>query len=189
MTAVSTSPVSPPAADDRICCCGRVAVRARHTQSRVRHRSSAMRSIKLQPGKQAHAHMGGLPSNTRALTGEKRKVPVRPSAWRSRPGGARSPVPITASDLNFWSRCQSAGLSSALMGVAATVSSRAIGGRARVLLRLVRAQGRSLPCRLQYRTAQKPGRARSANCGRASGSRRCPGPTSRSSPSRPSACR
>ena len=118
---------------------------------------------------------------------------VRPvqAAKRNLPAGAHedSAVPITASDLNFWSRCQSAGLSSALTGVAATVSSRVTGGRARVLLRLVRAQGRSLPCRLQYRTAQKPGRARSANCGRASGSRRCPGPTSRSSPSRPSACR
>jgi hypothetical protein len=66
---------------------------------------------------------------------------------------------------------------------------RPIGGRARVLRRLVRAQGRSLPCRLQYRTAQKPGRARSTICGRASGSRRCPGPTSRPSPSRPSGCR
>ena len=57
------------------------------------------------------------------------------------------------------------------------------------LLRVVRARGRPLLCRSRHRTAQKPGRARSASCRRSSGSRKWRGPTCRSSPSRSSACR
>lgn len=52
----------------------------------------------------------------------------------------------------------------------------------------LRARGRPRPCRSPYRTAPRPGRARSARCRRSSAYRRWPGPTYRSPPPRSSTC-